>query len=450
MSLFAISIATAAQLLLVWFSVSLSAAPMPPSTVHQYQLDNGLKIVVKVDRRAPVVVSQIWYKIGSSYEPSGATGISHVLEHMMFQGTDKVPGSEFSRIIADNGGKENAFTGRDYTSYFQQLERSRLEIAFELEADRMRNLRLQADDFKREREVVIEERRLRTDDKPTALTYEQFMATAFNNNPYGQPIIGWMSDLEQLTLDDLQQWYQRWYAPNNATLVVAGDVEPEAVFALAKRHFGNLPPSQLTAVKQRQEPPQYGERRLTVRAAAKVPLVLMGYQVPVLRTSDAPWKSYALELLAYVLDGGDSARLSRDLVRGEALAASAGAGYDLYARHDSLFLLEGVPVDGVTPAKIEQALKRQVAELQQQLVKPEELERIKTQLIASKVYEQDSLFYQAMQIGMLETVGLNWQLADSYIEQLQALTPQQLQQVAQEYLIDSRLTVAWLLPEQES
>ncbi|QEP45191.1 insulinase family protein [Ectothiorhodospiraceae bacterium BW-2] len=423
---------------------------MPPSTVHQYQLDNGLKIVVKVDRRAPVVVSQIWYKIGSSYEPSGATGISHVLEHMMFQGTDKVPGSEFSRIIADNGGKENAFTGRDYTSYFQQLERSRLEIAFELEADRMRNLRLQADDFKREREVVIEERRLRTDDKPTALTYEQFMATAFNNNPYGQPIIGWMSDLEQLTLDDLQQWYQRWYAPNNATLVVAGDVEPEAVFALAKRHFGNLPPSQLTAVKQRQEPPQYGERRLTVRAAAKVPLVLMGYQVPVLRTSDAPWKSYALELLAYVLDGGDSARLSRDLVRGEALAASAGAGYDLYARHDSLFLLEGVPVDGVTPAKIEQALKRQVAELQQQLVKPEELERIKTQLIASKVYEQDSLFYQAMQIGMLETVGLNWQLADSYIEQLQALTPQQLQQVAQEYLIDSRLTVAWLLPEQES
>jgi zinc protease len=413
---------------------------------HEYMLANGMKLIVKEDHRAPVVVSQIWYKVGSSYEHIGITGVSHVLEHMMFKGTDKHPPGEFSRIIAENGGRENAFTGRDYTSYFQQLEASRLPIAFELEADRMRNLRLQEDEFQKERDVVAEERRMRTEDKPSALTYETFMATAFSVNPYQNPVIGWMDDIKALTLEDLKQWYQTWYSPNNATLVVVGDVNPEVVRALAQKHFGPIPPSTLPDLKPRREPRQLGERRVTVRVPAEVPVIIMGYKSPVLRTADEPWKAYALEVLANVLDGGDSARISRELVRGRAIAASAGAGYDLSARHDSLFTLEGTPAQGQEIATVEQALREQVSRLHDELVSEEELERIKAQVTAAKVYELDSVFYQAMQLGMLETVGLKWQEAERYAERINAVTAEQVRQVAREFLTPDNLTVAILQP----
>lgn len=416
-------------------------------TTHEYMLANGMKLIVKEDHRAPVVVSQIWYKVGSSYEHIGITGVSHVLEHMMFKGTDKHPPGEFSRIIAENGGRENAFTGRDYTSYFQQLEVSRLPIAFELEADRMRNLHLQEEEFQKERDVVVEERRMRTEDKPSALTYEKFMATAFSVNPYHNPVIGWSDDLKALTLEDLSNWYQTWYSPNNATLVVVGDVNPEAVRALAQKHFGPIPPSSLPDLKPRREPPQQGERRVTVRLPAEVATLIMGYKTPVLRTVDEPWKAYALEVLANVLDGGDSARLSSELVRGRAIAASASAGYDLSARHDSLLSLEGTPAQGQKIATLEQALREQVTRLHNELVSDEELSRIKAQVTAAKVYELDSVFYQAMQIGMLETVGLKWQEAEHYAERINAITAEQVQQVAREFLTPDNLTVAILEPQ---
>ena len=414
--------------------------------VHEYMLANGMKLIVKEDHRAPVIVSQIWYKVGASYEHIGLTGVSHVLEHMMFKGTKKHPPGEFSRIIAENGGRENAFTGRDYTSYFQQLEKSRLPIAFELEADRMRNLHLQEEEFQKERNVVIEERRMRTEDKPSALTYEQFMATAFQVNPYHNPVIGWMDDLQSLTLEDLRHWYQTWYSPNNATLVVVGDVDPEAVRKLAQKHFGRIPPSTLPEQKPRREPAQKGERRVTVRAPAEVPVLIMGYKTPVLHTADEPWKAYALEVLANVLDGGDSARISRELVRGKAIAASAGAGYDLTARHDSLLTLEGTPAQGQKIATVEQALRKQVERLHNERVSEQELSRIKAQVTAAKVYELDSVFYQAMHIGMLETVGLQWQEADRYAERINAITAEQVQQVAREFLIPDNLNIAILEP----
>ncbi|MDQ5911171.1 MAG: zinc protease, partial [Pseudomonadota bacterium] len=202
----------------------LAAAP-----VHEFTLDNGLKILVRQDHRAPVVVSQIWYKVGSSYEPSGLTGISHLLEHLMFKGTPNVPGGEFSRIIAANGGDQNAFTSYDYTAYFQTLEKERLELSFRLEADRMRHLLLKPEDVAKEAQVVAEERRLRTEDQPEALTHERFQAAAYVTSPYRNPIIGWMQDIESIKPDDLRHWYQQWYAPNNATLVVVGDVEPAKV-----------------------------------------------------------------------------------------------------------------------------------------------------------------------------------------------------------------------------
>ncbi len=419
------------------------------AAVHQTQLENGLKVIVKEDHRAPVVVSQIWYKVGSSYEYGGITGISHVLEHMMFKGTQKFPAGEFSRIIAENGGKENAFTGRDYTAYFQQLEKSRLEVSFRLEADRMRNLVLKQDEFEKERNVVIEERRLRTEDKPEALTYEQFLATAWQASAYHNPVIGWMDDLKALTKEDLEQWYQQWYAPNNATLVVAGDVNAEEVFSLAKRYFGTIQPSKIAPIKPRNEPKQRGERRIVVKAHAKLPSIVLGYKVPVLRTSDEPWKAYALEMIANVLDSGDSARLQRELVRGEQIAVSVGAGYDLIARLDSLLTLEATPVDGVSLEQIEASLLKQVERLKTERVSDEELQRIKAQAIASKVYELDSVFYQAMKIGQLETIGLSYSTLDNYAEEIAKITPEQIQAVAKEYLTDQGLTVASLIPQQD-
>ncbi|MEZ5542236.1 MAG: pitrilysin family protein [Pseudomonadota bacterium] len=414
--------------------------------VHEYQLDNGLKLIVKEDHRAPVVVSQVWYRVGASYESDGITGVSHVLEHMMFKGTDNHPPGEFSRIIAANGGQENAFTSQDYTAYFQRLERTRLPVSFELEADRMRKLHLLEKEFQKEINVVMEERRMRTEDKPTALTHEQFMATAFTASSYRTPTIGWMNDLENLTLADLQGWYRSWYAPNNAIVVVVGDVQPDAVLALAKQYFGPLKPEAIAQSKPRVEPDQPGRRSIRVEAPAEVPYVIMGYKVPVLKTAADVQEPYALEVLSSILDGGDSARLSTELVRGSQVAASAGAGYDLYSRQQDLFLLDGTPGGKHSVAEVMQALLDQVKRLQEQPVSDAELARVKARVVASAVYEQDSAFYQAMKIGQLEAVGLDWRVADDYVARIKAVTAEQVRAVATKYLVDRNLTVAELVP----
>ncbi len=423
------------------------AAAGDAGPVHERTLANGLKVIVKEDHRAPVVVSQVWYKVGASYEHDGITGISHVLEHMMFKGTPKHPAGEFSRIIADNGGRENAFTAYDYTAYFQQLEKSRLPISFELESDRMRNLSLPPQEFAKELKVVMEERHLRTDDNPQALTYEQFNAAAFQLSPYHNPVIGWMDDLKYITVDDLRKWYQTWYAPNNATLVVVGDVLPQQVFEEAEQWFGPLKPSVITPPKPRIEPEQIGERRIVVKAPAELPYLVMGYKVPVLKTAKESWKPYALEVLAAVLDGGDSARFARELVRGQQIAAGVSAGYDLTARLDDVFSFSGTPARGHTVKELEQAIHAQIERLKREPVSAAELARIKAQVTAAKVYEQDSVFYQAMQIGMAETVGLGWRVIDEYPQHIAAVTPEQVMAVAREYFTDDHLTVAVLDPQ---
>ncbi len=430
---------------LLFLCISL-LPPLLWAQVHEFRLDNGLRILVKEDHRAPVVVSQIWYKVGASYEHDGITGVSHVLEHMMFKGTKKHGPGEFSRIIAENGGRENAFTGRDYTAYFQQLEKGRLEISFEMEADRMRNLLLPPEEFAREVKVVMEERRMRTEDNPQALTYEQLNAAAFVNSPYHHPIIGWMEDLRSLEIDDLKAWYRRWYAPNNATLVVVGDVDPQAVLELARKHYGPLEPSELSPPKPRIESRQRGTRRVTVRVPAKLPYLVMGYKVPVLKTAEAEWEPYALEVLAGVLDGGNSARLSRRLVRKQQLAANAGAGYDLYAMRQSLFLLDGTPAEKHTTAELEKALRAEIERLKEEPVTAEELARVKAQVVAGKTFERDSLFYQAMQMGTLETVGLGWRRMEEYSDKVAAVTAEQVRAVARKYLVDDHLTIAELKP----
>ncbi len=416
------------------------------SGVYSFMLDNGMKILVKPDHRSPVVVSQVWYKVGGSYEYDGITGVSHALEHMMFKGTHNHGAGEFSEIIAANGGSENAFTGKDYTAYFQRIASDRLELCLEMEADRMRNLIIDEAEFKKEIEVIKEERRMRTDDNPTALTYERFNAVAFLNSSYHQPIIGWMEDLDTMTVDNLRDWYRTWYAPNNATLVVLGDAQPEQVYQWAKQYFGPLKPSVIPDTKPRIEVTQRGERRIKVKAPAKVPYLMMGYKVPVLKTVTEAWEVYALEVLAGVLDGGNSSRLSNNLIRGQAIAVQAGAGYDLYNRQVTLFMLDAAPAEKTSMSQLEQALVAEIDRIKQQPPSQAELDRVKAQVMASAVYEQDSTFYQAMQLGILETIGLGWETKQDYLKNIQAVTAEQVQSVAKKYLVDERLTVAELEP----
>ena len=415
--------------------------------VSEHTLKNGLKVLVKEDHRSPIAISQVWYKVGSSYEPGGITGISHMLEHMMFKGTDKHAAGEFSRIIAENGGEENAFTGQDYTAYFQTMEASRLAVSFELEADRMRHLHLLADELKKELQVVTEERRMRTDDNPQAKMNEQFMALAYSNSPYKHPVIGWPSDIANYTVEDLNAWYQRWYAPNNATLVVVGDVQPNAVFDLAEKYFAELQPSDIKPIKPQTEIEQLGVRKMTVKVPAKLPSVVLGYKVPALKTAEIENEAYALEVLAGVLDGGSGARLSTHLVRGKQIAVSAGAGYGLTARLSNLFELEATPAEGKTVVDLEVALKAEVKKLQQDLINDDELQRIKAQVLATDIYQKDSGFYQAMEIGTLETAGLGWQKADEYVPKINQVTAEQVREVAKKYLVDDHLSIAYLEPQ---
>ncbi len=436
----------AATCAVIWAALALSGAAAAAGAVET-ALGNGMRVIVKPDHRAPVVVSMVWYKVGSVDEVTGATGVAHVLEHMMFKGTRSIPNGAFSRMIAAAGGRDNAFTSKDYTGYFQTLHKSQLELSLKLEADRMVNLVLSPEEFAKELRVVMEERRWRTDDRPRSLVYEQLMASAFVAHPYRNPIIGWMNDLESMRVEQAREFYERWYAPNNAILVIVGDVRPEDVFALAEKHFGRIPGKTLPERPPRDDPPQLGPKRLVIRAQAELPYLLMGFRVPTLRDPEREWEPFALEMLANVLDSGDAARLPRRLVRGERLANSAGAGYDGIGRGPGMFYLSGVPTPGRTVVEVEAALRRELKQIADEGVSPDELTRIKAQAVAAHVYERDSMFFQARQIGTLETAGLSHRTVDLYLEKLRAVTAEQVQQVARKYFVDERLTVATLDPQ---
>jgi len=427
----------------------LSAALIQPThaEIVEQTLANGLRVIVKTDRRAPVVVSQVWYRAGSMDESYGTTGVAHVLEHMMFKGTKDVPAGEFSRRIAAAGGRENAFTAQDHTAYFQTLQKDRLELALKLEADRMANLALSADDFAKEIQVVMEERRLRTEDNPQARLYEGLLATAYQSHPYHHPVIGWMNDLQNMTVDDARTWYRHWYAPNNATLVVAGDVEPAQVFAWAQQYFGPLAAHPLPVRKPMQEAEQNGSREVTVKAPAKQPVVGLAWKVPKLMDPEKDSDPYALEILAGVLDGYASARLNQSLVRDKRLATEVSAGYDDVSRGPALFMVDATPAEGQPVAVVQAALKEEIARIVRAGVGDQELARVKAQVLASQVYHQDSLFYQAMLIGEWTTAGLDYRARDTRYRKLREVTAEQVRAVAAKYLIDDHLTVAVLDPQ---
>ena len=414
---------------------------------HEHQLGNGLRVIVKEDHRAPTVVAMVWYKAGSIDEFNGTTGVAHVLEHMMFKGTRAVPSGEYSKLIAAAGGRENAFTSRDMTAYHVQVHKSHLPLAFRLEADRMQNLVLTDEEFAKEIRVVMEERRLRTDDQAQGLVYEQFMATALGSHPYRAPVIGWMSDLENMRAEDAREWYRRWYAPNNALVVVVGDVDPPDVFALAERYFGPLKTKALPERKPQDEPAQRGIRRVTVKAPAELPSLLMGYRAPVLRDPQQDWEPYALEMLAGVLDGNEAARLNSSLVRGEKIALAVDAGYESTQRGPGMFVVSGTPAAGRTVAELEQALRREFAKVVNEGVSDSELKRVRAQVVAAQVFQRDSIVFQARQIGSLEITGYSHQAIDLMIRKLQEVTAAQVQEVARKYLVDDSLTIAVLDPQ---
>ena len=416
--------------------------------VQEFKLDNGLKIVVQEDHRAPVVVTQVWYRAGALDEVNGKTGVAHVLEHMMFKGTKAVPAGKFSRLIAAAGGKENAFTAQDQTTYFQQLEKSNLPLSMKLEADRMANLILTDEEFAKEIKVVMEERRWRTEDKPQSKVNEQFNSTIYHVHPYGRPVVGWMNDLENMTAADAREWYKTWYAPNNATLVVVGDVNAQDVLKLAKQYFGPLKSHALPARKPQVEPEQKGERRVVVKAQAKLPYLLMGFHVPSLQDADKDIEPFALEILAGVLNGNASARLNQNLVRQSQIAVDVDAAYDMVQRgRQSIFVLDATPSEGKSVVELEAAILNEIEKIKTGGVTEEELQRVKAQVIAADVYQRDSMFYQAMQIGNLETAGFSWHILKDYPAKLQAVTAEQVQAVAKKYFSKDNLTVATLDPQ---
>ena len=426
-----------------------------PATVHEYTLANGMALIVQPDHRAPTAVQMLWVRVGSMDEVDGTSGVAHVLEHMMFKGTPSVPAGEFSRRVAALGGRENAFTSKDYTGFYQQIPANRLEDVMRLESDRFAHNQWSDAEFAKELEVVKEERRLRTEDNPHARLGEALSAVAYIASPYRRPVVGWMNDLEAMTPDDARAFYKTWYTPRNAAVVVAGDVDPQAVYALAQRYYGSLPTHALPARKPRVEPEQGGLRRLDFKAPAEQASVTLAFKIPTLSaaglldaTDVASNDALALTVLAAVLSGYDNARLERALTQGQSpVADSAGAYCGLAARGPQQCVLVGVPASGKTAAQVEAALRAQVALLAQDGVQAAELQRVKNQWVASEVYKQDSVFNQARSLGANWAVGLPVDADARLIARLRAVTAAQVQSVAARYFGDDALTVATLLPQ---
>lgn len=417
-----------------------------------FTLKNGMQLIVKPDHRAPTAVHMLWLRVGSMDELSGTTGVAHVLEHMMFKGTPTVKAREFSQRVAALGGEDNAFTSTDYTAYYQQIPKDKLAEVMKLQADGFVNNQWPDDEFKHELEVVKEERRMRTDDQPRSLLYEQLMAASYVLNPYRNPIIGWMNDLDHLTPDDARAFYQQWYTPLNAAVVIAGDVQPEEALALAEKYYGSLPAKPLPVRKSALEPTQMGIKRLEIKAPAEQANLLMAFKVPQLTSVDQPtendWDALALTVLSAILDGNDGARLERHLINSEQrIADNASTRNGLYGRGPQLFFVSGVPASGKTVEDLEAALRAQIKRVADEGVTEAELQRVKTQWIAAEIYQRDSVFSQANDLGSLWAMGLPLTTKDKLIEMLRKITPDQVKNVAKKYFGDDQLTVAVLNPQ---
>lgn len=421
------------------------AAPLP---VTSFRLDNGLDVVVIEDHRAPVVVHMIWYRAGAADERPGVSGVAHFLEHLMFKGTETLAPGEFSRVVAANGGSDNAFTSWDFTAYFQRIAADRLDLVMGMEADRMRGLILSEDDWRTERDVIIEERNQRTDSDPGAIFGEQKRAAQYLNHPYGTPVIGWRHEMEALTRADALEWYRRYYAPNNAILIVAGDVAPDAVRALAETHYGPLAPSEgITERRRPQEPPQLAERRLSYTdPRLSQPLLTRTYLAPE-RDAGAQGEAAALTLLAEILGGdGQTSVIGRALQFDSQTAVFTGAYYDGVSYDDTTFTLVVAPADGVTLAEAEAALDRTLADFLAASIDPGQFARIKSRIHAGQIYARDDIDGQARLYGQALTSGLTVADVQAWPDALDAVGAADVMAAAAQLFDRRRAVTGWSIP----
>ncbi|MFQ5895444.1 MAG: M16 family metallopeptidase [Nitrospinota bacterium] len=428
-------------------AVAALAAPAPagavevPWEVSEHHLQNGIKVLLLEDHRAPVVVFQVWYRVGSRHERQGMTGMSHLLEHMMFKGTRRFGAKVFSNLIQRNGGSHNAFTSRDYTAYFERMASDRVELAMELEADRMMNLVLDPKELELERQVVLEERRTRTEDNPLGALYEEVHATAFRLHPYRNPIIGWPADLRAITVESMRRFYRRYYHPAHATIVAVGDFKTPQMLSLIRKHFGLLQPDPAPSPPRVQEPPPRGERRVELVREARLPALMLAYRVPNYRSPSA----YALDVLAEVLAGGESSRLVQRLVYREGIALGVDADNDLLAHDPSLFTLTARISRRGTPERVEKAIEEELARIAREGVGAEELSRTKRRMEAELVFAMDSHFYRAMLLGRADAAG-DWRLIQSYLRRIAAVTSEDVRRAAARHLRRENRTVGILRP----
>ncbi len=422
--------------------VLLSVQPAGASDPQEYLLSNGMKVLLVEVPKAPVATVQVWYKVGSRNEVMGRAGLSHMLEHMMFKGTAKYPKGSFSRLIRKNGGMDNAFTSQDFTAYFENLAADRVELALEMEADRMQGLILDMNELKTEREVVKEERRLRTEDDPQGALVEALFAQAYLSHPYHWPVIGWFGDLDAMTLDDLQRHYDTFYSPNNATLLVVGDIKADTLLPTIKQLFEPIPRGPGPKPVATMEAEQKGERRFLLKREAQVPFVMMGYRVPNYTSDD----SYALDVLESILSRGKSSRLYQSLVYDQKLSLAVGAEYGLMQTDPGLFYFYALVSPGQKVEMVEDALHKEIKRLQNEPPTEQELQRAKNQVEAARVFEQDSNFRHAMLLGQAESVGAGWRRVDQFLDRIRAVTAKDVQRVARQYLIEDTRTVGTLIP----
>ncbi len=421
----------------------LSSSPAAASLdVQEHRLANGMKVLLVESPKAPVVTVQIWYKVGSRNEIMGRAGLSHMLEHMMFKGTPKYPTGAFSRLIKKNGGNDNAFTSQDFTAYFENLAADKVELALELEADRLRGLLLDEKAFQLEREVVKEERRLRSEDDPQSYLAEALFAQAFQMHPYHWPIIGWFPDLNAMTRADLKRHYDTYYVPNNATLIVVGDIKAAKLLPVIKRFFEPIPKRPLPPQQAVAEPEQKGERRIVVKRDAQLPFVMIGYRTPNYSSDD----SYALTILESILSHGKSSRLYRSLVYEQKLALAVGAEYSVLQTDPELLYGFAVVAPGQATEQVEGAIYAEIRKLQQEPPTEQELQRAKNQVEAAYVFGQDSNFRQAMLLGQAETTGAGWRQVEQFVKKLRDVKADDVQRVAQKYLVEDGRTVGILIP----
>jgi zinc protease len=423
------------------FFLGIALSTSHAAQVQEFVLDNGLKVLLLEDHKSPAVTFQVWYRVGGRNEKDGKSGLAHFLEHMMFKGTPTTGPEEYSRIIAKNGGRSNAFTSSDTTVYFATMSREKIGIELDLEADRMANALLGDAYFQPEKKVIQEERRLRTDDNPAAALSEVASAVAFTIHPYRRPVVGWMEDIEQLSRQDLADFYKLYYEPNNAFIIVVGDFSTEEIMPKIRAAFGKIPRGAEPPKVGVTEPEQRGERRVILKKEAELPFVLMFYHAPNLRSPD----NFALDVLSVVLAGGRSSRLYQDLVYEKRLVRNVDADYSGVSIDPMGFSVTAQLLPGIEAGKVEREIDGLLEKVKVELVSDRELQKAKNQIEAAFIFAQDSIFGQAMKIGSYEATG-GWRQMDSYLDGIRKVSREDIRRVARQYLNPDRRTVGTLIP----